>query len=97
MRFIVDFYRYIILLLIAITIIAIVFVSLMLATGSEATSNLGPPFFIGGIALIIFQVMAMGIVATFISIHDRHAEIVDEIREIRIHLTSSDQDNSYGE
>jgi len=95
MRFIVDFYRYVILFLIALTIVIIVFTTLLLLTGSDAFSNMGTSFFLIATAILILEVMALGITATFISIHDRHAEIVDELREWRHSIKIQNDGNHY--
>ena len=83
MRFIVDLYRHVILGGIALAIILLVYGTLKVATSSDAYGVL--VFVYGGLALIAV-IMALGMTATFISIHDRHAELVDELRAIRAEL-----------
>jgi hypothetical protein len=83
MRFIVDVYRYVILGGIALAIITVVYAALKVGTISTAY---GSTVLIGGAALIVITVMSLGITATFISLHDRHAEAVDELRALRFAL-----------
>ena len=86
MRFIVDFYRFVILAGIALMIIGLVYVGLELASQNSAVSNLSAPWMILGSLAIGLYVMTLGMTATFISLHDRHAEIVDELRALREHM-----------
>lgn len=80
MRFIVDIYRYVILAGIAAAIIGVVFFGLKIGTLSTGYRS---AVLIGGGALILLAVMSLGITATFISLHDRHAELVAELRALR--------------
>lgn len=97
MRFIVDLYRYILLLLIAVTIIAFVFIGLMLIAGSDNLPGTGPAFVFGALAFLVFEIMLLGMAAVFISVHDRHAELVDELREIRLTLSQPAQSETADE
>lgn len=73
MRFIVELYRGIILLGLALMIVGGAFVFFMMRFGGyTATSELTVPLLFSGATLTI---IALGLVATFISIHDRIAEI----------------------
>ena len=91
MRFIVDFYRYVILAGIALMIVGVVYVALELsASDSPLASYSSGAWLAFGILAIALWIMSLGMVATFISLHDRHAEIVQEIRALRLHLESRD-------
>ncbi|KQM63414.1 hypothetical protein ASE75_13290 [Sphingomonas sp. Leaf17] len=80
MRFIVDLYRYIVFAILAFLIIGCVF------AGLEINELIGPQspymafYVIGALTIAIGSIIGLGITATFISIHDRHVELVDEIR-----------------
>ncbi len=93
MRFIVDFFRYVILAGIGLTIITIVFVSLHIATANTTELPFGSYFFLFAAALLVAQIMALGATATIISIHDRHCEIVAELRNMNDTIRSK----TYGE
>jgi hypothetical protein len=88
MRFIVDFYRYVILAGIALMIVGVVYVGLELNSQESNVSSLSATWIIFGALLIGLYVMTLGMTATFISLHDRHAEIADELRALREHLES---------
>ena len=83
MRFIVDLYRYIIFAALALLIIGTVYVVLELGRASGFNSPMFAGYIGGAIALFVIVVLSLGIMATFISIHDRHVEIVDELRALR--------------
>ena len=89
MRFIVDFYRYVILAGIALMIVGVVYVALELNSSDSpfASYTSGGWLALGIVAIALF-VMSLGMVATFISLHDRHIEIAQEIRALRMHLES---------
>lgn len=91
MRFIVDFYRYLTFAFIAATIIGIVFITLALGDSGALGDDAPPYFFLIGAALLATFIISLGTIATFISIHDRHVELVEEIRKIREAL---DEDRS---
>jgi hypothetical protein len=86
MRFIVDFYRYVILAGIGAMIIAVVYIALELASQESFLSQLSGVWLALGMLGIALYVMTLGMTATFISVHDRHAEIADELRALREHL-----------
>lgn len=83
MRAVVDLYRYILLGTLGLLIVGIVFGGLEL---TQLTA-VGTPFLVfyvlGAISVIVLAIIGLGITATIISIHDRHAELVDEIRAWR--------------
>ena len=88
MRFIVDFYRYVILGGIGLSITFIVFVALQLWSSDVGAFGLtGVWLGVAAFVLAIF-VMSLGITATFISMHDRHADLVGEVRALREAMTS---------
>lgn len=86
MRFIVDLYRLLILLGLAATIIAFVYVCLKVATMPELGSDVAIDFAAVAILLLMLMVIGLGLTATIISIHDRHSELVDEVRNLNDHL-----------
>lgn len=90
MRFIVDFYRYVIFAGLAAMIAGLVALTLTLFGRGGFASDLSPYVFFGGIGLLVFFVMSLGMVATFISLHDRHAELVEELIAIRQHMGSQE-------
>ena len=83
MRFIVDLYRYIILGILALLIIGLVFGIIKLTTIDSSLYPLAGLYAVGGVGVLISIVMLLGLTATFISIHDRHVELVEEIRQWR--------------
>ena len=83
MRFIVDFYRYAVLAMIALLIIGAVFVMLSVGSRDLLGEGASPYFTLAMIGLVSLLVMSLGGIATFISMHDRHAELVAEISQIR--------------
>ena len=86
MRFIVDFYRYAILAVLALIIAGFAYFLLSL---NNLTDISGAPLTLvalSGIGLIALLGVSLGFVATAISIHDRHIEIVEELRLLREHF-----------
>lgn len=86
MRFIVDLYRIIILGGFGVVIIAVVFGFLKLSSGRFAGTDASIYFALGASAVILLMIIGLGITATFISMHDRHAELVDELKQLNRHL-----------
>ena len=91
MRFIVDFYRYVILGGIGLSITFIVFVALQLLNNDVPFGLTSLWLGVAAFVLAIF-VMSLGITATFISMHDRHADLVREVRALRETMTSRSHD-----
>ena len=83
MRFIVDFYRYAIFAILALLIAGFAFLVLSLGGPDGFGEYSVATILIVGTALIGFIGLSLGLIATFISIHDRHAELVDEVRLMR--------------
>ena len=83
MRFIVDLYRYVILGVLAVLIIGLVFGLIKLSALDSSVYPLIGLYAVGGIGLLLSIVMLLGLTATFISIHDRHVELVEELRQWR--------------
>jgi hypothetical protein len=79
-RFIVDLYRYIVFAVLAVLIIGCVFAGLEINQLTGPQSPYMAFYVISAVAVAIGAIIGLGITATFISIHDRHAELVDEIR-----------------
>ena len=83
MRFIVDFYRTAIFVGLALLIAAFAFVILSLASSPELADETTITVAIVGTGALVMIGVSLGLVATFISIHDRHVELVDEVRLLR--------------
>ena len=83
MRFIVDFYRYAILAILGLIIAGFAFLVLSLG-GSDGIGeySVATIFFVGT-GLIAVIGLSLGLIATFISIHDRHIELVEEVKLMR--------------
>ncbi|THD37388.1 MAG: hypothetical protein E7773_05035 [Sphingomonas sp.] len=82
MRFIVDLYKLIIYIVLALIIIGVVLVIAELMKAGGTNPAFMGIYLYGIVSVLVTVVLFLGILATFISIHDRHAEIVDELREI---------------
>jgi hypothetical protein len=78
-RFIVDLYRYIIYLFCALALIGAALVAL---SAADHTTALGAALtgwmLFAVLAALIVMVLGLGGTAILVSIHDRHAELVDE-------------------
>jgi TRAP-type mannitol/chloroaromatic compound transport system permease small subunit len=81
MRFIVDIYGYIIFAFCGLLIISAVLLVLFVAT-SGANPDMTAGTIIGPIAALLFLVLNLGGIAIIVSLHDRHAELVDEARQL---------------
>lgn len=84
MQSIVGALRWMILIVLGVIIFAVVLFAMEYFVGSgtlpPAISGLG---LIGALLILIFFILSVGMVATVISIHDRHAEIAEELRLMR--------------
>jgi hypothetical protein len=69
--------------MLGLLIVSIVFGGLQLTQLTAAGTLYLVLYVFGAIALIVLANIGLGITATFISIHDRHAELVAEIRAWR--------------
>ncbi|WP_375272683.1 hypothetical protein [Sphingomonas sp.] len=84
MRFIVDLYRYILVALCGITIIALAFAFFAFIDASGPTGGAYPEWVIAAtIVVAIVFVLSIGGLAIIISLHDRHAELTDAAHDIR--------------
>lgn len=84
MRFIVDLYRYIIVALCGITVIALAFAFFAFIDASGPTGGAYPEWVIAAtIVVAIVFVLSIGGLAIIISLHDRHAELTDAANDIR--------------
>lgn len=83
MRVIVNLYRWIILLSLLAIVAAVVLGAVAIGNAGGLQDPMlaayGAAAFIG----LVFVILTLGITATFISIHDRHGEIADELGLIR--------------
>ena len=86
MRFIVDFYRYAILAFFALVVAAFVLLFIALVNGGSAPTETILPVAVAGLAVLTLMTLSVGLIATFISIHDRHIELVEELRLMREQL-----------
>jgi hypothetical protein len=98
MRFVVDLYRYVLLVLLALVIIGI-----LLLTFAAVDPN-GPfqgeyatPAILAMLAAGVFLTLSIGGLAIVISIHDRHAEIADHIGELVAVLQHSSAQSQEGQ
>jgi cell shape-determining protein MreD len=82
MRFIVDIYRFVILGGIGLAIVGIVYVAMKLFASDQIDPRYGLVALLVGAIVLLMVVMALGVTATIISIHDRHQEIVEELRAL---------------
>ncbi len=88
MRFIVDVYRYLLLAVCGLTIIAAALLTLAAIDPSGPLSEQfrGSVLLIAA-GLLLLLVLNLGVVAVLISIHDRHAEIADHAGNIAAQLS----------
>jgi hypothetical protein len=83
MRFVVDLYRYLLLALCAgVLILMCVAIFAALDPAGPMQGEYSKPVLIGALMLGILFIINMGLLATVISLHDRHAEIADRSGEI---------------
>lgn len=83
MRFIVDLYRYIVFAALGLLIVLTVYGVLEAGRLGGFDNPMFGAYVAGAIALFVVVVLSLGMMATFISIRDRHVEIVDELRALR--------------
>lgn len=79
MRFLVDLYRWLILLVLAVALIAGSWLSASIAFGPLANDPQRMIYVAALIGAGIIIVLGLGITATFISIHDRLADIAQSL------------------
>lgn len=82
MRFIVDLYRYLILLFCAGVLIALTLGILIVTGNHQLFATWGPVTIISVAVALVMLIVSLGGIATLISIHDRHAEGVEQLRRI---------------
>jgi ABC-type transport system involved in multi-copper enzyme maturation permease subunit len=88
MEFIVYLYRWLIFLFFGIILFVVTNIFLWwLQEGSSAAS--GTAIMFVGIGLLIFSILSTGVIAVFISIHDRHIELVDGVSRLADALETS--------
>lgn len=95
MQFLVDLYRGLILLILALALIGGSWFGFVLAFGALATDSQKPVYLAVLIGAGVLIVLTLGITATFISIHDRIAEISRQIK--RMADTAEQSQPSLGE
>ena len=83
MRFIVDFYRYAIFAVLALVIAGIAFLTLSVSSNPDFNDASVLSVIVIGAGVLGCLGISLGLVATFISIHDRHIELVEEVKLIR--------------
>ena len=83
MRFIVDFYRYAILAVFALIIAAFAFLVLSLWNNPDFADEAVVTAAIVAVGSVGLLGVSVGLIATFISIHDRHIELVEEVKLMR--------------
>lgn len=89
MRFLVDAYRYLILLILGLALIGASYGVSTLFLGDGGTNPLSGAVLIGVIVAVVFVVLSIGLTATFISIHDRLADIASHMRSIAERMDAS--------
>jgi urease accessory protein UreF len=83
MRFLVDLYRYIIFLFCAFALIGAAVIALSAADHSTALgAALTGWMMFAVIAALVVMVLGLGGIAILVSLHDRHAELVEEAERI---------------
>lgn len=82
MRFLVDLYRVIVLGALALALIGGSYLVFTVAFEGDAPAELGIVAIAGLVAAAIWVVLAIGLIATFISIHDRLVELSDNSARI---------------
>jgi len=82
-RFIVDLYRFLIFILCGAVLIG---VTIAVLSASTVETGINPNIFwpaVGlGIFVLVMTILSLGITATFISIHDRHAELAEDVSRL---------------
>ena len=88
MEFIVYLYRWLIFLFFGIILFVLTNIFLWwLDEGSSAA--FGTAIMLVGIGLLILSILSTGMIAVFISIHDRHIELVDGVTRLADALETS--------
>ncbi len=82
MRFIVDLYRYLIVALCGLILISLAYGTVAGIGSGLFDTPMGLLWALGLAMILIFLILSIGAVAIVISIHDRHAEAVDELERI---------------
>ena len=90
MRFIVDLYRYIIFVTLALMLIAGT-VGLLEVTKLGVWNPLAIMTYAYAFFAFVMVILVIGFVAIAVSIHDRHAELVDEVRLLRLNMRSTSE------
>lgn len=83
MRFIVDLFRYIIVLFCGLALVG----STLLVIAVLDPANAAPAWLSGGVVMgvvvgLVLLVLNLGVVTTLIFLHDRHCDLVDEAAQI---------------
>ncbi|KQM27922.1 MULTISPECIES: hypothetical protein [unclassified Sphingomonas] len=79
MRFLVDLYRWLILLVLAFGLIGGVWLGTALMFGPLATAPQRITYIAIAVGVAVTTILGLGVTATFISIHDRLADIADAL------------------
>jgi hypothetical protein len=82
MRFLVDLYRMIVLGALALALVGGSYLVFMLAFEGDTSPELSIFAIAGLVAAAVWVVLAIGLIATFISIHDRLVELADNSARI---------------
>lgn len=75
MRFLVELYRYLILIFLVLTIVAVSFVVAKFAMSTGVENQMTGWMVAGSILGAIIVILSLGVTATFISMHDRLCDI----------------------
>ena len=83
MRFLVDLYRYLVIALCAVFVVALIYGTMLLLDGSIAAGGEYNNFVIGAsIALAIFFIIAIATTAILLSMHDSLCSVADSLRAL---------------
>lgn len=80
MRAVVGAVRWLIILILGLVIFGSTLAFFAIADGSLPLAGI---WLLGSLCMIAVLLLTIGMVATFISLHDRHEELVEELRLIR--------------
>lgn len=100
MRFLVELYRYLILLLLVVTVIAVSFGIAKFATSTDVATGITAGMI--GLAVLgaIFVILSLGITATFISMHDRLCELAGSVeraaQQLEANSATAYREGSFG-
>jgi hypothetical protein len=96
MRFLVELYRYLILLLLVLTVIAVSFGIAKFATSTDVATEITAGMIALAVLGAVFVILSLGITATFISMHDRLCDLASSTERLAQQMEAN-AGNAYGE